>query len=121
MIWYQKISFPSFFGLWLSQILAVKKLNMVALTVYEENNFLDVVQNLVRLSHTNISKLLGYSVDQGEHILVYDYAKNGSLDDLLFSSSGTHNALSWKARVTIALGVAHALEYVFNLSFFHFV
>jgi len=87
---------------------------MVALSVYEEEEFVDIVWNLSRLSHPNISKLFGYSVEQGEHILVYEYAKNGSLDDVLFSSNDLHNALSWKARVRIALSVAYALEYVFS-------
>lgn len=87
---------------------------MVALSLDEEDEFLDVVHNLSRLSHENISKLIGYSLEQGEHILVYDYSKNGSLDDVLFSSNEQHEALSWKARVMIALGVARALEYVFS-------
>ncbi|KAG1326782.1 putative protein STRUBBELIG-RECEPTOR FAMILY 8 [Cocos nucifera] len=94
------------------QILAVKKIDLVALAVYEEDEFLDVVWNMSRLRHPNIAKLLGYSVEHGEHVLVYEYASGGSLHDVLFSANNTHKALSWKARVRIALGVAHALEYM---------
>ncbi|XP_017697815.2 protein STRUBBELIG-RECEPTOR FAMILY 2-like, partial [Phoenix dactylifera] len=94
------------------QLLAVKKIDLVALAVYEEDEFLDAVWNMSRLRHPNIAKLLGYSVDHGEHVLVYEYAGGGSLHDVLFSANKTHKALSWKARVRIALGVAHALEYM---------
>ncbi|XP_029118668.1 protein STRUBBELIG-RECEPTOR FAMILY 8 [Elaeis guineensis] len=94
------------------QMLAVKKIDLVALAVYEEDEFLDVVWNMSRLRHRNIAKLLGYSVEHGEHVLVYEYACSGSLHDVLFSANNMHKALSWKARVRIALGVAHALEYM---------
>ncbi|XP_073002647.1 protein STRUBBELIG-RECEPTOR FAMILY 8-like isoform X1 [Typha latifolia] len=94
------------------QILAVKKIDMGELALYKEEEFLDVIWNMSCLKHPNISILLGYCVDQGEHIIVYEYAKGGSLDDLLFPTSGKFKALSWKARVRIALGVAYALEYI---------
>lgn len=100
----------------LPQMLAVKKINLVALAIYEEDEFLDVVWNMSRLRHPNIAKLLGYSVEHGEHVLVYEYASGGSLHDILFSAGNMHKALSWKARVRIALGVAHALEYEYITS-----
>ncbi|XP_020265269.1 protein STRUBBELIG-RECEPTOR FAMILY 2-like isoform X2 [Asparagus officinalis] len=94
------------------QILAVKKINMVALAAHEEEEFQNVLWNLFCLRHQNINTLFGYSVEQGEHILVYDYARNGSLDGFLFSANDKHRALSWKARVAIALDVARALEFM---------
>lgn len=95
-----------------SQILAVKKIDMIELTLNEEDEFLDVIWSISRLKHRHISTLLGYCVEQGQHVLVYEYAKNGSLDDVLFSPVSKCKDLSWKARLRIALGVAYALEYV---------
>ncbi|XP_020109210.1 protein STRUBBELIG-RECEPTOR FAMILY 8-like [Ananas comosus] len=94
------------------QILAVKKIDMIELTLYEEDEFLDVIWSISRLKHRHISTLLGYCVEQGQHVLVYEYAKNGSLDDVLFSPISKCKDLSWKARLRIALGVAYALEFM---------
>lgn len=85
---------------------------MLPLAVHEEDDFLDLVWNMSRLQHQNITSLLGYCVDQGQYSLVYEYASGRSLADALFSSNDTCKALSWKARVKISLGVAHAIEYV---------
>lgn len=92
------------------QVLAIKKINMVDLSLSEEDELLDVLWNMSRLKHPNISTLLGYSVEFGHYALVYEYAENGSLDDILFSTATRSRALSWKARMKIALGVAYALE-----------
>jgi serine/threonine protein kinase len=64
------------------------------------------------LKHPNISALVGYCVEFGHCALLYEYAENGSLDDILFSAATRSRALSWKARMKIALGVAYALEFM---------
>lgn len=97
------------------KMLAVKKIDLVTLAVYEEDEFLDVVWNMSRLRHPNITNLLAYTVEHGEHILLYEYYHGGSLHDVLFSANNMHKALSWKARVRIALGIAHALEYMHSI------
>ncbi|KAL0555182.1 hypothetical protein IC582_009121 [Cucumis melo] len=97
------------------QILAVKRVDMVALSFTEEQYFLDVVCTVSRLRHPNIVSLLGYSVENGEHLLAYDYVRNLSLDDALHSVA--HNPLSWSVRVQIAHGVAKALDYLHNAFF----
>ncbi|XP_039126060.1 protein STRUBBELIG-RECEPTOR FAMILY 2-like [Dioscorea cayenensis subsp. rotundata] len=94
------------------QVVAVKRIDMLPLAVHEEDDFLDLVWNMSRLQHQNITSLLGYCVDQGQYSLVYEYASGRSLADALFSSNDTCKALSWKARVKISLGVAHAIEYL---------
>lgn len=42
------------------------------------------VQLLMKLHHKNIIKLLGYCIDQGASILVYEYIPNKSLDKIIF-------------------------------------
>lgn len=95
--------FNSFF-----QILAVKTINMVSLSFNEEEQFLEVVWNASRLRHPNIVSLLGYCVTHGQHLLVYEYVRNLTLDDALYSKE--YKPLSWGLRLQIALGVAQALE-----------
>lgn len=97
----------SFFNLF-SQIVAVKNINMVSLSFQEEEQFLDVIWTAARLRHPNIVTLLGYCVEHGQHLLVYEYIRDLSLDEVLHS--GTHKPLSWTIRLNIALGIARALE-----------
>ncbi|XP_023528683.1 protein STRUBBELIG-RECEPTOR FAMILY 2-like [Cucurbita pepo subsp. pepo] len=97
------------------QVLAVKNLNMGALSFTEEEQFLDVVWTASRLGHPNIVTLLGYCVEHGQHILGYEYVRNLSLDDALHCEA--YMPLSWTVRLQIALGIARALDYL-HTSFF---
>lgn len=104
----------------LNQVLAVKRIEVVQMELLEgEQEFLDLVSTMSDLTHPNICILQGYCMDPGHHALLYDYAQNGSLYSALFSKNGdSQKPLSWKLRLRIALGVAHALEYVlFNYEF----
>ncbi|KAF3442623.1 hypothetical protein FNV43_RR16539 [Rhamnella rubrinervis] len=92
------------------QIFAVKNINMVSMSFNEEEQFLEVVWNASRLRHPNVVSLIGYCVEHGQHLLVYEYVRNLSLDDALHSKE--YKPLSWGVRLQIALGVAQALEYL---------
>ncbi|XP_062223819.1 protein STRUBBELIG-RECEPTOR FAMILY 8-like isoform X2 [Phragmites australis] len=94
------------------QLLAIKRIDMVDLSLSEQDELMDMLWNISRLKHPNISALVGYCVEFGHCALLYEYAENGSLDDILFSAATRSRALSWKARMKIALGVAYALEYM---------
>uniref|UniRef100_A0A453NMM9 Protein kinase domain-containing protein n=1 Tax=Aegilops tauschii subsp. strangulata TaxID=200361 RepID=A0A453NMM9_AEGTS len=94
------------------QLLAIKKINMIDLSLSEQDELMDILGNMSRLKHPNISSLVGYCVEFGHCVLLYEYAENGSLEDLLFSAATRSRALSWKARMKIALGVTYALEYI---------
>ncbi|XP_066318092.1 protein STRUBBELIG-RECEPTOR FAMILY 8-like isoform X4 [Miscanthus floridulus] len=94
------------------QLLAIKRIDMVDLSLSEQDELMDMLWNISRLKHPNISALVGYCVEFGHCVLLYEYAENGSLDDILFSAATRSRALSWKARMKIALGVAYALEYM---------
>jgi Protein tyrosine and serine/threonine kinase len=78
----------------------------------EEDSFLDAVSNMSRLRHPNIIPLVGYCVEHGQRLLVYEYVGNGTLHEVLHFSDDTGKRLNWNARVKIALGTARALEYV---------
>ncbi|KAG2656693.1 hypothetical protein PVAP13_1KG101700 [Panicum virgatum] len=94
------------------QLLAIKKIDMVDLSLSEQDELMDMLWNISRLKHPNICALVGYCVEFGHCALLFEYAENGSLDDILFSAATRSRALSWKARMKIALGVAYALEYM---------
>ncbi|WRX24608.1 Protein kinase domain - like 10 [Theobroma cacao] len=63
-----------------------------------------------QLRHPNIVRLIGYSVEHEQHLLVYEYVRNLSLDDALHIE--VFKPLSWGLRVCIALGIARALDYL---------
>ncbi|KAI5585741.1 hypothetical protein BDE02_06G165200 [Populus trichocarpa] len=92
------------------QIFVVKNINMVSLSFQEEEQFLDVIWTASRLRHPNIVTLIGYCVEHGQHLLVYDYIRDLSLHDVLHSDG--YKPLSWNIRLNIALGVARALEFL---------
>ncbi|XP_073003557.1 protein STRUBBELIG-RECEPTOR FAMILY 8 [Typha latifolia] len=94
------------------KVLAVKKIDSAALSLQEEDNFLEAVSNMSRLRHTNIVMLLGYCVEHGQRLLVYEYFGNGTLHDMLHFADDSSRTLTWNARVRIALGTARALEYL---------
>ncbi|KAJ9559426.1 hypothetical protein OSB04_014040 [Centaurea solstitialis] len=65
------------------------------------------IMMLSRYRHENLVSLLGYSDEDGESILVYEYLPNKSLDMYLSSTT-----LSWIQRLKICIGAARGLEYL---------
>jgi serine/threonine protein kinase len=61
-----------------------------------------------------LSRAAGWSHDNGELLLVYEFMPNGSLDQHLFTTSGPErrHLLSWDLRYNIVKGVASALHYL---------
>uniref|UniRef100_A0A0E0E416 Protein kinase domain-containing protein n=1 Tax=Oryza meridionalis TaxID=40149 RepID=A0A0E0E416_9ORYZ len=101
-----KADFPN------GKVLAVKKIDSASLSLYEEDNFLEVVSSISRLRHPNIVPLAGYCVEHGQRLLVYEHIGNGTLHDILHFSDDTSKILTWNHRMRIALGTARALEYL---------
>ena len=97
--------------------MAIKKIDNAALSLQEEDNFLEAVSNMSRLRHPNIVTLAGYCAEHGQRLLVYEYIGNSCLHDMLHFSDDCSKTLSWNARVRVALGTARALEYVICVIF----
>ncbi|KAL6010477.1 hypothetical protein ACLOJK_000910 [Asimina triloba] len=94
------------------RVLAVKKINSSAVPSQSPDEFLEVVSNVSRLHHPNVTELIGYCCEYGQYLLVYEFHRNGSLHDYLHLSDEYSKPLTWSTRVKIALGTARALEYL---------
>ncbi|CAA7407664.1 unnamed protein product [Spirodela intermedia] len=94
------------------KVLAVKRIDSAALSLQEEDNFLEAVSSMSRLRHANTVTLLGYCVEHGQRLLVHEYIGNGTLHDILHFTDDDRRPLTWNGRVKIATGVARALEYL---------
>uniref|UniRef100_A0A0E0B6J8 Protein kinase domain-containing protein n=1 Tax=Oryza glumipatula TaxID=40148 RepID=A0A0E0B6J8_9ORYZ len=92
------------------RVLAVKKFDPLSFS--GSSDFMDTVNGIAKLRHTNISELVGYCSEPGHYMLVYDYHMNGSLYDFLHLSDAYSRPLTWDTRVRIAVCTAHALEYL---------
>ncbi|KAI4375263.1 hypothetical protein MLD38_013154 [Melastoma candidum] len=75
-----------------------------------EREFQAEVSLLGRLHHRNLVNLLGYCIDKGQRILIYEFMSNGSLANHLYSRK--ERTLSWEERIQIALDIAHGIEYL---------
>ncbi|CAN1284981.1 L-type lectin-domain containing receptor kinase IX.1 [Linum perenne] len=66
---------------------------------------------IAQLKHENLVRLIGWSYEnlKGEFYLVYEYMKNGSLDQHLYKQS---ELLEWKTRYGIAKGLARVLYFL---------
>ncbi|XP_022721671.1 protein STRUBBELIG-RECEPTOR FAMILY 6-like isoform X4 [Durio zibethinus] len=94
------------------KVLAVKKVDSSALPSAMSDEFIEIVSNISHLHHTNVTELVGYCSEHGQHLLVYEFHKNGSLHDFLHLSEEYSKPLIWNSRVKIALGTARAIEYL---------
>ncbi|KAL8153246.1 hypothetical protein V2J09_011006 [Rumex salicifolius] len=75
-----------------------------------EKEFQTEVSLLGRLHHRNLVNLVGYCVDKGQHMLIYEYMSNGSLESHLYGND--EDALTWDGRLQIALDISHGIEYL---------
>ncbi|KAL1203801.1 Protein STRUBBELIG-RECEPTOR FAMILY 6 [Cardamine amara subsp. amara] len=94
------------------KVLAVKKIDSSALPHGMTDEFTEIVSKIANLDHPNVTKLVGYCAEHGQHLVVYEFHKNGSLHDFLHLSEEESKSLVWNSRVKIALGTARALEYL---------
>ncbi|KAF0905221.1 hypothetical protein E2562_003829 [Oryza meyeriana var. granulata] len=91
------------------QEVAVKKL--LGTTGHGLDQLHNEVLLLAELQHKNLVRLHGFCLHQGETLLVYEYIKNGSLDNILFDTN-RGNALNWEQQYNIILGIAKGILYL---------
>ncbi|KAF8110503.1 hypothetical protein N665_0083s0065 [Sinapis alba] len=94
------------------KVLAVKKIDSSALPTDTADDFTEIVSKIAHLDHENVTKLDGYCSEHGQHLVIYEFHRNGSLHDFLHLSEEESKPLIWNPRVKIALGTARALEYL---------
>ncbi|XP_050257825.1 leucine-rich repeat receptor-like serine/threonine/tyrosine-protein kinase SOBIR1 [Quercus robur] len=70
------------------------------------------INTVGQIRHRNLLPLLAHVSRPDCHYLVYEFMKNGSLQDILNDVSNGTKELDWFARHKIALGVAAGLEYL---------
>lgn len=81
---------------------------------HRDTESIEQVMNEIRLlssvSHPNLVRLLGCSIEYGEQILVYEFMPNGTLSQHLQRERG--NGLTWPVRLTIATETAQAIAHL---------
>uniref|UniRef100_A0A1D1YP47 non-specific serine/threonine protein kinase n=1 Tax=Anthurium amnicola TaxID=1678845 RepID=A0A1D1YP47_9ARAE len=78
--------------------------------------FVEEVQHLSEIWHRNLVTLIGYCIEGGLQMLVYEYVPNGSVTGHLYDNE--HNLmarLEFKQRLSIALGAAKGLCHLHGL------
>ncbi|XP_031495681.1 L-type lectin-domain containing receptor kinase VII.1 [Nymphaea colorata] len=73
--------------------------------------FLSEICSVGRLKHRNLVGLRGWCKRDRVFMLVYDFMKNGSLDDWIFGGDDSKN-LDWRSRVKILRDVGNGVLYL---------
>jgi protein brassinosteroid insensitive 1 len=92
------------------KIVAIKKL--IHISGQGDREFTAEMETIGKIKHRNLVPLLGYCRVGEERLLVYDYMKYGSLEDVLHDRKKTGMKLSWPARRKIAVGAARGLAFL---------
>ncbi|GMH22418.1 hypothetical protein Nepgr_024261 [Nepenthes gracilis] len=91
-------------------VVAVKQLEGIE---QGEKQFRMEVATISSTHHLNLVRLIGFCSEGRHRLLVYEFMKNGSLDNFLFSSDEeSGKLLNWEQRFNIALGTARGVTYL---------
>ncbi|PSR89559.1 LysM domain receptor-like kinase [Actinidia chinensis var. chinensis] len=106
-----------YFGVLGEREVAVKKMKS-----NKSKEFLAELNVLCKIHHINVVELLGYASGDNHLYVVYEYVRNGSLNEHLHDPllKGQH-PLSWTARAQIALDAARGIEYIHDHTKAHYV
>ena len=99
------------------QVVAIKLAQLSMYTPYvnklkdNKNATKNEYEDLSRLNHKNLVRLLGFCKDRNVRVVVYEYMENGTLHDHLHKLQSTP-LISWAARIKVALDAAKGIEYL---------
>ncbi|CAH1436519.1 unnamed protein product [Lactuca virosa] len=96
-----------------NNIVAVKKIE-VGYTSKAKEEFENEVKLIGNIHHRNLLRLLGWSSEGSNLVLVLEYMSNGSLDGFLWGAK--KGTLNWKQRYGIIFGIARGLHHLHNES-----
>ncbi|KAL8468874.1 hypothetical protein ACS0TY_031907 [Phlomoides rotata] len=91
------------------QEIAVKRMSINSEQGSDE--FVNEVLLIHKLQHVNLVKLLGFSGQDEEKLLIYEYMPNSSLDGYLWDSR-KRTQLNWSKRINIIKGVSRGMLYL---------
>ncbi|XAR55613.1 Non-specific serine/threonine protein kinase [Bertholletia excelsa] len=79
-----------------------------------ERQFRREITSLICTHHLNLVRLIGFCAEGRHRILVYEFMKNGSLENSLFTTEEEKSRkwLNWGQRFNIAIGTARAITYL---------
>ncbi|XP_022977566.1 systemin receptor SR160-like [Cucurbita maxima] len=89
---------------------AIKKL--IHVSGQGDREFTAEMETIGKIKHRNLVPLLGYCKVGEERLLVYEYMKYGSLEDVLHDKKKGGIKLNWAARRKIAIGAARGLAFL---------
>ncbi|XP_050212745.1 G-type lectin S-receptor-like serine/threonine-protein kinase At1g34300 [Mercurialis annua] len=91
-------------------VVAVKRLEGID---QGEKQFRMEVATISSTHHLNLVRLIGYCSEGRHRLLVYEFMKNGSLDNFLFTTDEkSGKLLNWERRFNISLGTARGITYL---------
>lgn len=91
-------------------VVAIKKLKHVS--GQGDREFTAEMETIGKVKHRNLVPLLGYCKVGDERLLVYEYMKFGSLEDVLHDRKKNGLKLNWTTRRKIAIGSARGLAFL---------